>query len=81
MNTLVKFNEIFASALAVPAEQITDELEYQGIPEWDSMSHMILITELESAYAITIETQDMLDMTSVPKVKEILTKYNISING
>ncbi len=81
MNTLAKFNEIFATALAVPAEQITDELEYQGIPEWDSMSHMILMTELESAYAITIETQDMLDMTSVPKVKELLAKYNISVNG
>ncbi|QNK62306.1 acyl carrier protein [Pedobacter sp. PAMC26386] len=77
MNLSPKLLEVFTTALAVPADQITADLDYQGIPEWDSMSHMILIAELESSYAITIETDDLLEMTSVTNVVDRLKKYGI----
>lgn len=50
---------------------------YQSIPEWDSVSHMILINEIESTFDISIETDDVIDMSSFAKAKEILNKYNV----
>ncbi|GAA0558241.1 acyl carrier protein [Chitinophaga japonensis] len=80
MHTTQQLQEIMAAALSVPVSSITDELEYQGIPEWDSVSHIYLITELEAAYNISIDTEDVLEMSSVPKVKAVLKKHNIAIN-
>ena len=69
--------EVISKALNIPANDITDELEYQSIPEWDSVSHLVLVTELEAAYGITIELEDVLTMGSVAKIKELLKKYNV----
>ncbi len=72
-----KLQEILSTALALPTDQITDDLAYQSVPEWDSMSHMILIAELESNYSITIETEDLLEMTDVTNVITGLKKYGV----
>lgn len=80
MNPTQQLQECFAAALSVPAAAIHDELEYQGIPEWDSMSHMVLMTDLESVYGISLETDDMLEMTSFLKVKDILEKHGVTFS-
>lgn len=77
MNMSSKLQGVFATALALPADQVTADLAYQSVPEWDSMSHMILITELEANYSITIETEDLLEMTDVTNVITRLKKYGV----
>jgi len=79
MNATQTLHDIIATALSIPAEQVTDDLSYQSIPEWDSVSHIYLITELEAAFDITIDTDEVLEMSSVEKVKETLRKHNIEI--
>ncbi|SFO84463.1 acyl carrier protein [Chitinophaga sp. YR627] len=79
MNTTQTLHDIIAAALSIPAEQVTDDLSYQSIPEWDSVSHIYLITELEAAFGITIDTEEVLEMSSVEQVKETLRKHNIEI--
>jgi acyl carrier protein len=69
--------EVIAKAFGITPNEITDELEYQSIPEWDSVSHLVLVTELETAYGISIEMEDVLTMGSVAKIKELLKKYNV----
>ena len=78
MSNLEKLTEAFVEALQVETDKVVDSLAYQSIPEWDSVSHMVLITELEDAFDISIETDDVIDMSSVAKAKEILMKYEIS---
>ena len=77
MENINKLKKAFVEALGVNEDIIIDSLEYQSIKEWDSVSHMILITELEDIFEISIETDDVLDMSSVGKAKEILSKYKI----
>lgn len=79
MNTTQTLYDIIATALSIPPEQVTDDLSYQSIPEWDSVSHIYLITELEAAFGITIDTDEVLEMSSVEQVKETLRKHNIEI--
>lgn len=67
----------FSEALQVEDSVINYELKYQEIPQWDSISHMLLINELESNFDIVIDTDDVIDMSSVLKAKEILEKYNV----
>lgn len=79
MNNIDKLKEAFAEALQIDASKVVNELKYQSIPEWDSISHMVLITELEDAFDISIETDDVIDMSSVDKAISIIKKYGIEI--
>lgn len=67
----------FASALNIDAAMVKDELAYNTIPEWDSTAHMALIAELEDMFDIMLDTDDIIDMSSVAKAKEIIQKYGV----
>ena len=77
MTNQEKLYNSFANALQIDLNIINDGLKYQSIPEWDSISHMVLINEIETNLDIIIDTDDVIDMSSVQKAKEILKKQNI----
>lgn len=68
-------NEIFAESLSIPLEEVTDELTYQTIKQWDSTAHMVLIAAIEDYYDIMMDTDEIIDMSSVAKAKLIIKKY------
>ena len=69
---------VFSEALDIDPSQVSDGLTYNSIKEWDSVAHMRLIAALEQAYDIMIDTDDVIDMSSVAKAKDILAKYGIA---
>jgi acyl carrier protein len=77
MTNVQKLTTAFANALMITEDKVVDSLKYQSITEWDSVSHMVLITEIEDAFNISLDTEDVIDMSSVIKAKEILAKHNI----
>ncbi|MFV0248362.1 MAG: acyl carrier protein [Tenacibaculum sp.] len=79
MNTTTQLYNVVAKALDIPTEIINDQLAYQGVAEWDSMSHLILVQELESTYKISISMEDVLEMNNVLKIKDILKKNGVKI--
>lgn len=70
---------VFSEALNIELSRVTDELAYNSIKEWDSVAHMGLVAALEETYGIMIETDDVIDMSSVAKTREILAKYGIEL--
>lgn len=77
--SIKEYKSIFASSLSI-SENFDEKLEYNGIPEWDSIAHMTLISELENKFNISIETDDIIDFSSFKKGIEILGKYGIKLN-
>jgi len=79
MNTLEELKKAFSKALSISTAEVTNDLAYQSIPEWDSISHIMLIEQLEHSYNISIEMEDVLEMHSIEKVKNTLNKYGVKI--
>lgn len=77
MENIEKLREAFVEALGIDKSLVADDLKYQSIPEWDSISHMVLISELEDVFDIEIDTDDVIDMSSFAKAREIIAKYGI----
>lgn len=69
--------QAFATALEIDANMINDKLAYNTIPEWDSVAHMTLIAELEKAFDVMFDTDQIIDMSSVGKAREILNQHGI----
>ena len=77
MSNLERYNQIFTETFEVENDKL-DELTYQSISLWDSVGHMAMIAELEDAFNIMMETDDIIDLSSYEKGKEILSsKYGI----
>ncbi len=77
MSNLDTYQKVFTSALSIKIDDFNDELKYNGVPEWDSIGHMTLISALEEAFSITFETDDIVDYSSYKKGIDILKKYKI----
>ena len=77
MSNLEKYKEAFIKALEIEKSKFNDKIKYNEIPEWDSIGHMSLMSELEEKFSITIDTDDIVDFESFKKGKEILGKYDI----
>lgn len=74
MNNQEKLVQAFAIALAIPAALVVDTLTYGSVPQWDSIAHMALVTELEVVFDVMLDTDEILAMSSVAIAREILTK-------
>jgi len=73
MTNLEKYRNAFAEALEINEGQV-EGLEYQAIPEWDSVGHMSLIAAIEDVFDIMMDTDDIIDFSSYEVGKEILSK-------
>lgn len=78
MTNLEKYTQAFTTTFNIAPEQTAD-LKYQDIKEWDSVGHMQLIAALEDAFDIMMDTDDIIDLSSFEKGKDILKKYDVEI--
>ena len=73
-----KFNQVFKESFGIDSDDIIGpDLEYESIPEWDSIGHMTLIAELEDAFEISLEMDDIIDFSGFERGKEILEGYDV----
>jgi acyl carrier protein len=76
MTNLEKLTNVFVETFSIDAEK-TKGLEYQSIEAWDSVGHMSLVAAIEDVFDISLDTDDISDMSSFEKAQEILKKYDV----
>ncbi len=76
MDNLDRLKKTFSEALELPIESINDELTY-GNESWDSVAHLALVASIETEFDIMLASDDVIDMSSFLKAKEILNKYEV----
>ena len=78
MTNLEKYDKVFMENLEITVDKLNG-LQYQGTELWDSVGHMTLVAALEDAFDIMMETDDVVDLSSYEKGKEILAN-NYDVN-
>ena len=72
MNNKELYSKAFMDTFEITEDQLAG-LKYQDIEAWDSVGHMALIQEIEEAFDIMMETDDIIDLSSYEKGMEILS--------
>ena len=80
MSNSEKYDKVFIDCFSVDKAKLQKNLEYNSIPEWDSVGHMTMIAALEEAFGIVFEMDDIIDFSSYNVGKEILKKYKVNIS-
>lgn len=78
MTNQEKYLNAFCQALEVTEEE-APAMKYGESAAWDSVGHMTLIAALEDAFDIMVDMDDIIDLSSFDKGKEILRKYDVEI--
>jgi acyl carrier protein len=73
-----KYIEIFIKSLSIDKKKFKESIKYNDIPEWDSIGHMTLMSDLEDGFKISIDTDDVIDFSSFKKGIQILKKYKVN---
>jgi acyl carrier protein len=77
LSTADTLKNTFVQALGIAPETGTEQLVYRHIPQWDSMAHMILVQEIETAFNVMLSSDEVIDLSSYHKALEILAKHGI----
>lgn len=67
-----QIQELLGNALQIPAKEVTDDLQFGDIPQWDSMGHMEVMISLEEAFDIKITAETIADLTSFTAIRQYI---------
>lgn len=76
-----RLKSAFVQALGIPATSDFDALAYGVTQGWDSVAHMNLVAEIESTFDVMFSTEDVIDMSSFAKAKEIVAKHGVDLSA
>lgn len=76
-----KLRSCFSQTLGIPMEQVTDDLSYNTIEQWDSVGHMAVVADIESTFDVMLDTDDILNMSSVREAVAILRKHGVDFDA
>jgi len=69
---LTKVREVFKSSFNIDPQLVTIETTASDIPGWDSMGHLSLASNLELAFKISLDVDDMMEMENVREIVRII---------
>ena len=79
MENIEKYNNAFVQVFGAKAEELNDNYGKETVDEWDSVHQLSLVAEFEEAFDIMLDPEDIMDLTSYGKGKELLAKYEVVI--
>ena len=79
MTNLEKYNMVFMDVLGVDEKSLNENFTFKTVPQWDSVAHLSLISELEDTFDVMLDPDDILHYGSYENGKAILSRYGISI--
>ena len=64
--------DILSKVLMVEPDEITDDLRRKDFEPWDSMAHLMIVSEIENQLEIFFEDEEVVDIWTVGDIKKIL---------
>ena len=71
-DVLTKVREAFKVAFDVDPQLVSMETSASDIPGWDSVGHLSLASELEQAFEISLDVDELLEMENVREIVRII---------
>jgi acyl carrier protein len=68
MQAFEEIRRIVAKHLNVPAESVTLDSTPSDLPGWDSLRHVIIVMELEHAFGIRFELEEIPMLKSIGQI-------------
>lgn len=73
------FEEICSKILLLDKNQFHDQTKKSDVEQWDSMTHLMLISDLEQEYDLIFSDDEVTGIQSIGDIKKALGNHGITI--
>jgi acyl carrier protein len=70
--------QVFADVLGLEPDQLSDDTSPGNTPAWDSLSNIMLVTEIEAIFEVELPTADIESMSSIGRVRATLERLGVA---
>jgi acyl carrier protein len=70
---------VLSSVFGLRQEQIVPELTKDMVSKWDSLTQMDLVVSIEQEFSTTLEIEDIIKMSSVEGILEVLKGKGVDL--
>lgn len=74
-----KLQCLLADVFGVRESEITPDTAKGDVESWDSLKQMDLVMSLERAYDLTLDIQDIVAMTTVASIAQVLRDKGVTL--
>lgn len=75
-----KLFEVMGEVFNVDPASINDKTKQSDIEKWDSLNSLLLIDQLEREFNVKFSIDDIIDITTVGDIKNILKSQGIDVS-
>ncbi len=79
MSNLEKYQDVFVRVLETTPDALNENFTFSNVEQWDSVAHLNLISELEEAFDVLFESEDILHFGSYENGLLILKRYGVDL--
>lgn len=79
MEKLKTYQKVFCEIFEVPEEILDDDFSANKFEKWDSVLQLSLVTQIEDAFDVMLEPEDIINFKSYVEGISILNKYDVNI--
>lgn len=69
-----EIRQVMASVFRVPVEMISSSTTPDTLPEWSSLRHVQLVSELEKYFQVAISEPESIRLMSFGRIRELILK-------
>ncbi len=69
-----KLKQIIVKVLKFDPDDVTSQTNAETTENWDSLAHLSLIMEIESAYGVKFPSEEIPNLTSVDQIEILIEK-------
>lgn len=79
MVNLEKYNQAFIEVFGVEESALGSNFNKDSVDGWDSVHQLNIIALLEESFDIMLDPEDIMELTSYEKGKELMAKYEVEL--
>ncbi len=77
MRDINKYNYIFSEIFSTNVEMLNDEFKKENVDNWDSITQISLVDQIEEEFNVMFEPEEIIGLTSYNIGKEILRSKGV----
>lgn len=79
MTNIEKYNQAFVEVFSVEESALGSNFNKDSVDSWDSVHQLNIIALLEESFDIMLDPEDIMELTSYEKGKELMAKYDVEL--
>lgn len=72
-----RINMLLARVFDISEEDVVKNLSRDDIEKWDSLTHMDLVITLEKEFGVVLTVDDIISMSTLDDIREILNRAGV----